>query len=74
MFVSAERSLEIWAGRTDIEAWLEVSRCRTWIFGDEGREIAVEGLRTQARILLEGFRESWCTNSRPRPRFAPVIR
>lgn len=57
-----------------MESMEPVSQVRIWVEGDEHfwRSVrSVDEERTQARIVLSSERESWRTNSRPRPRFAP---
>lgn len=60
------------------KAWMEsmepVSQVRIWVEGVETFSSSVRSVddeRTQARMVLSSERESWRTNSRPRPRFAP---
>jgi len=64
------------------KAWIEgneeVSHSRTWmllccLFRDLRAERSDERERVLAMTVLEGSEESWLTNSRPIPLFAPVM-
>lgn len=68
----------IFSLRVEMDVWELVSHsriCRVLDFSlrdsSAGRGRDVE--RVVAMIVLEGSAASWVVNSRPRPRFAPVI-
>lgn len=61
-----------------MESWEPVSHSRMWIAApldlrDSRAPRSRDTERVAARIVFEESELSWRTNSRPRPRFAPVI-
>ena len=60
-----------------MDSWEDVSHWRMWIFESDdlkdSRSVRSEDVeRVVAMIMLSLFLDSCCTNSRPRPRLAPV--
>ena len=69
------RALPASATKERMEAWEPVSQVRICVEGEATflRSVrSAEEERTQARMVFLSDWESWRTNSRPRPRLAPV--
>lgn len=62
--------------KEEMEALEPVSQTRMCVFfeaADCRSAVEVEEVRIQAMMVLAGDWASWRTNSRPRPRLAPVM-